>query len=174
VSFSKHLITHALQLAVMEHPGPKQEGMRNVCERRAISAAYYALFHHINGTAVDLIAPNVPAETNHRVQRWFEHAEMKKVCGRFLPTTLGQPLLDLIGNTASPDLQNVARSFIRLQEARHNADYDLSYTFSSAEARQLILLAVGAMDSWDRIATSAEANIFILSLLMWKNWEKER
>jgi hypothetical protein len=31
------------------------------------------------------------------------------------------------------------------------------------------------MASWDEIANSAEANIFILSLLMWKNWEeKER
>jgi hypothetical protein len=123
---------------------------------------------------VDLIAPNVPVQTNHRIQRWFEHAEMKKVCGRFLPTKLEQPLLDLIGTTASHDLQNVARSFIKLQEARHSADYDLGYSLTSAEARQLVLLAVGAMASWDNIASSAEANIFILSLLMWKNWEKER
>jgi len=148
--------------------------MRNISERRAVSAAYYALFHHINGGAAGLIAPNVSAKTNHRIQRWFEHAEMKKVCGRFLHTKLDQPLLDLIGNSASAELQNVARSFIKLQEARHSADYDLSYSLTTAEARQLILLAVGAMASWDQIASTPEANIFVLSLLMWKNWEKER
>jgi hypothetical protein len=174
VNFSKSLITHALQLAVMEHAGSRQDEMRNIYERRAVSAAYYALFHHINSSAVGLIAPNVSVQTNHRIQRWFEHAEMKKVCGRFLHTRLDQPLLDLIGNTASSDLQNVARGFIKSQEARHSSDYDLSYSLTSAEARQLILLAVDAMASWDQIASTPEANIFILSLLMWKNWEKER
>jgi hypothetical protein len=174
LSFSKALITHALNLAVMKHSGPKQEEMRSVSERRAVSAAYYALFHHISGSAVDLIAPNVQSETNHRIQRWFEHAEMKKVCGRFLSAKLDKPLLDLIGDTASSDLRNVAQSFITLQEARHSADYDLGYSLTSAEARQLVLLAVGAMASWDRIRNSAEANIFILSLLLWKNWEKDR
>jgi len=99
---------------------------------------------------------------------------MKKVCGRFLSAKLDKPLLDLIGDTASSDLRNVAQSFITLQEARHSADYDLGYNLTSAEARQLVLLAVGAMASWDHIRNSAEANIFILSLLLWKNWEKDR
>lgn len=148
--------------------------MRRVCERRAVSAAYYALFHRITDKAAALIAPNVPEEANHRVQRWFEHAEMKKVCGRFMQAKLDQPLLNLIGNAASADLQNVASSFIKLQEARHSADYDLSYSLTTEEVRQFIRLAAAAMDSWDHIANSAEANIFILSLLMWKNWEKER
>jgi hypothetical protein len=122
-----------------------------------------------------LIAPNVPIETNHRIQRWFEHAEMKKVCGRFLPAKLDQPLLGLIGPTTSPELQHVASSFIKLQDARHSADYDLSYVLDRDEALQFVLQATDAITSWDRIADSAEANIFILSLLMWKNWEeKER
>ena len=178
MSFSRDLITHAIYLAANgvngDSPLPESASGRSICERRAVSAAYYALFHHINGGAVDLIAPNVPVQTNHRIQRWFEHAEIKKVCGRFLPAKLDQPLLDLIGDTASPDLRNVAQSFITLQEARHNADYNLGYILTSEETEQFILLALVAMDSWDRIANSAEANIFILSLLMWKNWEKER
>jgi len=115
-----------------------------------------------------------PQRQNHRIQRWFEHAKMKEICGRFIKPKLEQPVLDLIGTTAPPDLQNVARSFIDLQEARHSADYDLSYKLSSADAHQLIKVAARAMDSWDRIAASAEANIFVLSLLMWKNWEKDR
>ena len=168
------MIIHAIQLLRMDHNGVGADEMRNVSERRAVSAAYYALFHHINAAAASLIAPNVPAETNHRIQRWFEHAKMKEICGRFIKPQLDQPLRDLVGATAPPDLQNVARSFIDLQEARHNADYDLSFKLSSADAHQLITVAVRAIASWDRIATSAEANIFVLSLLMWKNWDKDR
>jgi uncharacterized protein (UPF0332 family) len=154
--------------------GAQATDLRDVSHRRAVSTVYYALFHHINGKAADLIAPNVHLDTHHRIQRWFEHAEMKKVCGRFLQTRLDQPLLGLIGPTASPGMQHVASSFNELQAARHSADYDLSYSLSSQEAHRLIRLAVTAMASWDEIANSAEANIFILSLLMWKNWEKDR
>jgi uncharacterized protein (UPF0332 family) len=163
-----------MHLVLAEHSGPKQGEMQSVSYARAVSAAYYALFHHINSAAAGLIAPNVPSDTNQRVQRWFEHAEMKKVCGRFLQATLDQPLRNLVGETASPEMQNVASSFIKLQEARHRADYDLSYSLSSEEAQELIVAAIGAMASWDNIAASAEANIFILSLLLWKNWERER
>ena len=142
--------------------------------RRSVSTAYYALFHRINHDAVAMLAPNVSPETNHRIQRWFDHAEMKRVCGRFLPTKLDQPLRGLIGDAASADLQEVARSLILLQEARHSADYDLSYAISWNDAFKLLDQATNAIDAWERIAASAEANIFILSLLMWKNWEKER
>lgn len=173
MSFSKNLLAHAVSFSV-ERLEPAHEGMRNVYARRAVSAAYYALFHHITDGAAALIAPNVTDETKHRIQRWFEHAEMKKICGRFTQEKLDQPLLNLIGNTGSPHLQNVASSFIKLQEARHSADYDLSYSLSTEEARQFIRLAAIAMDSWESIVDSAEANIFILSLLMWKNWDKER
>jgi hypothetical protein len=34
--------------------------------------------------------------------------------------------------------------------------------------------AVRAIASWDRVSNSAEANVFILSLLMRKNWESGR
>lgn len=68
----------------------------------------------------------------------------------------------------------MARTFIKLQEARHSADYDLNYQPDSAEVSQLIKEAVLAMASWDSIQGSAEAHIFVLSLLLWKNWEKER
>jgi hypothetical protein len=35
-------------------------------------------------------------------------------------------------------------------------------------------MALEAIEAWDRIQGSAEANVFILSLLMFKNWERDR
>lgn len=139
-----------------------------------MSAAYYALFHKIIGDAVALIAPNVPAETNHRIQRWFDHGEMKRICGRFMSTKLDQPLLGLMGAVPPSDLQTVASIFIQLQDARHSADYDLGFQLSHRDAMIYVIRCTQAIEAWDRIKQSAEANIFILSLLMWKNWDKAR
>ncbi len=99
---------------------------------------------------------------------------MKHVCGRFAAAKLTQPLLGLVGPEPSLALQTVASSFIQLQEARHSADYDLAYRLTERQANQYLEMAKIAIIGWRSIAGSAEANIFILSLLMWRNWEKER
>lgn len=68
----------------------------------------------------------------------------------------------------------LALSFIQLQDARHSADYDLSYVLTDEIAWDIFEQASEAIAAWQRISTSAEANIFILSLLLWKNWDRER
>ena len=163
MSFSEQLLEHAWNLLTSPVGGQAQEDIRL---RRAISAAYYALFHHLTHAAAALLAPNVDRQTNFRVQRWFEHAELKRVCAKFLQAKLDQPLRSLLGESASEDMQIVAQSFIQLQAERHNADYDLGYRLEEEDAIQLLSTATEAFASWDRIATSAEANIFILSLLL--------
>jgi hypothetical protein len=109
--------------------------------------------------------------TNHRIQRWFDHAEMKKLCGRFSKDTLDQPLRDLIGGTASKELQTICKNFIALQEARNSADYDLSYKIDWKQAVECIEMSQVAIAAWVQIKNTEEANVFILSLLMCKNWE---
>ena len=142
--------------------------------RRSISASYYALFHRLTQDGGALLTPNLPPEIRYRVQRWFEHAEMKRVCGRFAKQQFEQPLLSLIGSSASDDMRTVASAFVTLQESRHSADYDLGYNVTFQRAQELFLIASSAIEAWSRIATTAEANVFILSLLLWKNWERER
>ncbi len=169
MSLPHDLMEQAEHLAKREPRRPRQASLR-----RAVSASYYGLFHLLSGAAANLVGPNVTPEVNHRIQRWMDHGEMKRVCGRFLASQLSNPLFDLIGASASTQMQTVASAFIELQDARHRADYDLSWTITRNEASQFIGLAWDAFDAWKAIETSAEANIFILSLLMWKNWEKER
>jgi hypothetical protein len=170
LSYSDDLIAHAISLL----PDPTEVHLSDVRIRRAVSAAYYAVFHRICADAAELLAPHVSDDVRNRIQRWFEHAEMKKICGRFTKPSLDQPLLDLIGSSAPNDLLFVASSFITLQESRHLADYDLGYTFEWYEARITVELAIRTLGAWERVADSAEANIFVLSLLLWKLWEKER
>jgi hypothetical protein len=142
--------------------------------RRAVSASYYALFHHLTESTVNQIAPVVRTKTAARIHRWFDHVEMKRICSEFASPTLNKPLKDLLDTGVSQDMQTVAVNFIRLQEARHNADYDLDYQLSWGQARDFVESAVSAIGAWERTEYSEERTIFSLSLLLWKNWDKTR
>jgi len=173
VSFAWELIQHAIRLPG-NRPAITVRSEQNVDLRRAVSAAYYALFHHLSAAAVLQIAPQVSPRTANRIHRWLDHAEMKKVCREFAAAHLNAPLRELLGPTASADMQIVASNFIKLQEARHSADYDPGYQLGWEEARELIESAVFAYGAWERITPSAESNIFVLSLFLWKKWEVVR
>jgi hypothetical protein len=166
-SLPKDLLEQAKFLTTKETKKPKQATLR-----RAVSTAYYSLFHLLCSEAVEIMAPNVDENTRYRMQRWFDHIAMKETCGRFLPPSLGAPLRDLIGSVASNDLQRVARNFIRLQDARHLADYDMGWTLTRIKSQEFVQEAEDAREAWLRIRKTAEANIFALSFLHWKHWEK--
>jgi len=139
-----------------------------------VSAAYYALFHLLAHAAATIVAPNVGEEVNHRIQRWLDHSEMKRICGRFLATQFTQPLLDLIGRSASVDMQLVARTFVQLQDARHSADYDLSWSVTRGEALQFIAAvqeAFGRVGSPGAKRRSEHLSAFAADV---ENWERER
>ena len=46
--------------------------------------------------------------------------------------------------------------------------YRIQRWFEHAKMKEI------AVAAWNRIKKTGEANIFILSLLLWKNWEKDR
>jgi len=66
------------------------------------------------------------------------------------------------------ELLAVAKAFIGLQEARHEADYDNAKTWTSTEARAKIADAQIAFQNWQQIRTNPSANEYLLSLLVGK------
>lgn len=120
------------------------------------------------------VAPEVSSEAANRVHRWLDHSEMKRICGEFAATRLRPPLSGLLGERSSEQMQTLANAFIRLQQARHSADYDMAYQLSWFETLEIIELAASAIEAWEAICPSAESNIFVLSLLLWKKWEIAR
>lgn len=164
-------MAHSLRLLESKAAPPTPDGPPDVDMRRAVSASYYALFHHLSEAAVRQIAPQTPPEVANRVHRWLDHAEMKRVCVEFARPHLRPPLRDLLGDTASLEMKTVATAFLRLQEARHSADYAIEYKVTRLQAQEFITMAVKAIGAWNSICPSAESNIFVLSLLLWKKWE---
>ena len=83
--------------------------------RRAISTAYYALFHTLAASNAEHIAgqpqSNMSSYAWERVYRRLDHGRAQNN----LRAVLGQ---------LSPNGENFARTFIDLQDRRQEADYD--------------------------------------------------
>ena len=169
MSLPSDLLEQADHLSRRERQRPRQASLR-----RSVSSSYYALFHLLTAEASILVGPNLALNATHRIQRWFEHGDMKRVCGMFSVPTAPRQLTAILGEPISGDMQMVAQSFIQLQEARHDADYDLATTWTRLTAQQYAQVARNAFAAWTRIRRTHEANVFALALLSAKLFDKER
>lgn len=145
---------------------------------RAISTAYYALYHHLIDAAVARLVgrERTPAarELRRTLSRGFDHARMKKVAAWFAPRTqVPKEIMALLGQTpASPTgfvpskLANVAHAFVELQEARHAADYDIEKRFTRTEARALVTRARAAIGDWSTVTRATHARLFLSLFIM--------
>lgn len=113
------LLDVARDLANLDARRPRQASLR-----RAVSTAYYALFHLLIQSAVKAqvgFGPTVThREIGETVTRWFTHARMAEVCGQFAGSSvqgrLGKAMPKGVqGVTVSMALQGVARAFRELQ-----------------------------------------------------------
>ncbi len=145
-----------------------------VIARRALSSAYYGLFHRLTTAGA---APFVLGGDALRFQaaRAFNHAAMRKVCDAYVrsPERPFPPSLEQL-NPSKPDprLIGVARAFARLQEGRYAADYDLSAAIQTADAARLVGLAETALADFDAIQSLPETTTFLAALLLADRWTR--
>ena len=163
MSHSSDLLSQARHLAGKEPRRPKQASLR-----RAVSAAYYSLFHLLVADAASSMLRGKPASGIRPVfQRAFAHAHMKRVARSFAGGTVSDAWKGPMGGASvSEDLRQVASAFVNLQEARHKADYDLGRPFSRREARDLIEDAERAAGSWRNVRNDLEGQVFLTALLV--------
>jgi hypothetical protein len=165
VSFHHGLIEQARHLATRERGKPRQVSLR-----RAISAAYYALFHLLVNEGAARLVPNSPARLRMQVCRAFSHKDMRSACQEIArPSRL---LLPLIVPPLEADLITVAEIFVELQVQRHFVDYDLSKSFSRIEVLRIIAKANSAISAWTDVRSAPNANVFLAALLFNNRWNK--
>jgi uncharacterized protein (UPF0332 family) len=151
MSFPEDLLEQAYDLAQKEPANPKQASLR-----RAVSTAYYALFHLLIDEAVSKWA----VERQRSVlARTFEHGKMKAICDDVLKSAKG-------GSGVPPELSIVARSFIQLQQHRHTADYDNSKQWSRTDVENVLSLAADAFSAWRAISKLDAAQDYLLQLFL--------
>ncbi len=116
--------------------------------RRAVSSAYYALFHSIAlGTAHQLLPDGAPEET-HSLARMVPHGGIKFVCSHITNDNTGPAYTNIIFERvkANIDLRQAADAFETLYVQRHKADYDHLEPFTRAGVLSLVDLATKAVD----------------------------
>ena len=157
MGIAEDLLTLAVRLADPAPTEPQQASFR-----RAISTAYYALFHLLVQDAVQNW--NGSSTARFGLERRFEHKTMKEVSNAVLRSTwrgwsVPSPALPT-------ELQAVAKVFVKLQEARQQADYDNAKTWESTAMQAQVTDARTAFQNWAKIRTHPAANEYLLSLLI--------
>lgn len=112
--------------------------------RRAVSDAYYALFHAIAAACADTIVGARKRSTDawRRVYRGIDHTKSRDDL-RLAASVSGSP----------PALATIAAAFVAVQSARHAAaDYDpRGELVTRADAETYIALAESAIGALDRL-----------------------
>ena len=156
MAFHDDLLEQARHLANRERKQPRQASLR-----RAISSAYYALFHLLiaEGVSKWKITAQRP-----RLARIFEHARMNAASERVLnvrlfPSTVRDP-------AAVAHLRRIAATFSQLYEYRQTADYDTATQWSRTQVLALIDAVAEAFKSIKAIRDEPIMNDYLLSLFL--------
>jgi len=167
MNLATDLLEQAKMLANLDLKRPKQVNLR-----RSVSAAYYALFHLLSSEATALVVRDDfrPAS---RLNRTINHADMDKVSKSFAENRLPKCLARKGDSFSLPsELIQVAKAFSGLQEARHEADYDHSRTFSRDETIGFVNTADSAFAAWSAVRQTDAARLFLTGFSMWGAWNK--
>jgi hypothetical protein len=123
---------------------PRRGRPKQVVLRRAVSTAYYALFHAICAMAADNLVGRDRGKRPHRAwvqtYRSLNHGEAERRFNRLVEAQTGRSL-----HGFPQQAGDVAIAFTTLQEERHRADYDPEAAFTWREAFDLWLRSRQAM-----------------------------
>ena len=136
--------------------------------RRAVSTAYYALFHRVSRAAAErFIGKASEASAAYALlYRGFNHGRMRDICKALDAPRLKDAWKKHLGRDAvSQDARDFTAVFGGLQEARRAADYDPRIAFSPSDVASLIEAADNALAAFDRIAPGERADILALMLV---------
>ena len=154
------LLDQAIHLATYRGANASQTDLR-----RAVSTAYYALFHLLGEDASKLLRPGSDAAQTG-VQRALDHSSMDQSSLRFSNAVW----VDWHGaqHTLPTELRQVANAFMDLQDDRLIADYDNHRIWTLSEVEEVLKTARIAFDDWATIRTHPMADNYLLSMLLGK------
>ncbi len=99
------------------------------------------------------------------LRRAFAHTDMKEACDEIRKANGGKFATALNRTVVPRQLVNVDDAFSQLQQARHEADYDMSRLFSRREVNDLMDLAVQAFADWESVRGTVSADVLLIALL---------
>jgi hypothetical protein len=137
----------------------EKEGATQAELRRAVSTAYYALFHLlVSETTLNWRRDS----SRNALGRMFDHGTMKRVSDRLAKKTPSAGEDPIVVSA----LRFVAKIFVELQDLRHIADYDNGTSWTRLDAIVPIASAKSAFLAWDDIKHTDIAQEYLVSLLI--------
>ena len=121
--------------------------------RRAVSTAYYAVFHLLISETVTRYI--VGADFQARVGRSFVHGKMKDLCKSYV-----NKLTNKVGQAVPLQVRQIASDFVALQTARHRADYNLGDTVTHVQADTEVMRAEVLFLDWAAVQADPAALTF--------------
>ena len=150
------------------HPEDANQGSL----RRALSTAYYALFHLL---ITDAISNCTDPQFRAALARVFDHGSMKQASDKKssqITTLFQQNPPEGSVRTVKFHLHNVAETFSQAQFNRNEADYNLTREWQPTQVSLLIEGVADAFKSWNLIRKEPEARAYLISML--PNKEKKQ
>ena len=165
------LLAQANMLAICDPGKPKQANLR-----RAVSAAYYSIFHLFVSEGASVMGSKLSAIARTRLRRAFGHGQMKEVCSKYFAATTAASftlqIAPLLSFPLDVKLKSVAGVFVDMQEARHAADYDVSTKLTRIDVLSMIADVEAAIPDWKSIRKTDNAKVFLIDMLMRKAWAR--
>ena len=168
MSLHADLLAQARHLLRKEPRRPKQASLR-----RAVSTAYYALFHLlVHESSKRLVSGAAHARLRALSARAYEHGVMKQASRAFASGGLPPNLQTVLPQGAPAEIREIAEIFVDVQEARHAADYDVTLKLTRNETQELIALVERAFQLWQTVREDPAARAYLVALLLWRQWNR--
>jgi hypothetical protein len=167
------LLDHARQLAKR---GSDTAAPRTVHARRAVSAAYYAVFHRTTIGLARRASTDLPDSVGWALCRTFSHVKIKEATDLLAhradelrrstppPATLTSDLVDLA--LSGHGMLAFATGFGSLQRARHSADYDHSAIIDRPTAAEWVRSATTLVEIVEEVSEEPAWQAFTTLMLL--------
>jgi uncharacterized protein (UPF0332 family) len=142
----EHLFQQADRLAI---PLSSETEPRQTDLRRAISAAYYGLFHFALAAAADMFVGR-DSDDYVAAYRSVSHDWLRSLCDQLQRKRLAKVPPHVPGAAFFGDIVKFATSVAELQDLRHRADYDPSFSITADEVKIRIAEARRALELFRR------------------------
>ena len=119
---------------------PRGGPLRQAELRRAVSTAYYSLFHELRLDYADFLVGRTPV--SRASAAWHTVFRTLDLVGRASTATSHLQLLDFY------------ETFAEMKQKRERADYDSNEDFDPGEARETVATAVAARSIYKRVPTA--------------------
>jgi uncharacterized protein (UPF0332 family) len=158
-----HLLEQAERFAAASAEGqPRDSDLR-----RAISTAYYAIFHAILTAGADLFVGNTKRATGlyALAYRSIDHQKLRNVCKEVSKQTPSDRYKAYIpAGGLGPKITALAEAAVLLQAKRYEADYDPLFAAGQTDVELVLKQAREALDALQS-ATEEQRNAFLGLLL---------